>query len=64
MNWRLRDTVGFFVYSTADTDILPEWKEVRFAPVIKRIVARVSNRVFVGLPLCEFLLPTTLVDLP
>ena len=44
---------AFFACSTTGADILPEWKEVRFPPALKRIVARVSNRVFVGPPLCK-----------
>jgi len=41
---------------TPETDILPEWKEVRFPPMIRRIVSRVSNRVFVGPTLCRILI--------
>ena len=50
------DTVRPSVWLTPDTDILPEWKEVIFPPLIKRIVSRVSNRVFVGPALCKTLI--------
>jgi cytochrome P450 len=30
-----------------------EWKEIKFPAVIRRVVSRVSNRVFVGQPLCR-----------
>jgi hypothetical protein len=34
----------------------PEWKTLPVLPTTMSIVARVSNRLFVGLPLCELLL--------
>jgi len=44
-------------------DVLLEWREVRIPPAIRRIVSRVSNRVFVGPPLCKILDPIILVSL-
>jgi len=46
---------AFFRVVDADSDILPEWKEIKFPPVIRRIVSRVTNRVFVGPTLCRIL---------
>ena len=46
----------------AGTDIHTEWKEVKFPPAIRRIVSRVSNRVFVGSPLCRIPAPIIPVD--
>jgi len=30
-----------------------EWKPIKFSSTIRRVISRVSNRVFVGLPLCR-----------
>ena len=38
-------------------DSLLEWKEIKFPPAIRRIVSRVSNRVFVGPSLCKTRIP-------
>jgi hypothetical protein len=32
---------------------LPEWKSVPALSSVQKVVCRTSNRVFVGLPLCE-----------
>ena len=45
-----------------DADMHTEWKEVKFPPAIRRIVSRVSNRVFVGSPLCKILILIIPVD--
>ena len=34
-------------------DCTVEWTSVEVLPVMQKIIARVSNRAFVGLPLCE-----------
>jgi len=52
-SWHSMGTVRFFLDLMAVIDILSEWKEIKCAPTIRRIVSRVSNRVFVGLPLCD-----------
>ena len=66
MNWHCRGTVSFYVCLVADNDILIEWKEVKFPPTIRRIISRVSNRVFVGAPLCKVLdsVIPALIDVP
>ena len=63
LNWHLTGMVGFLVYSEASADDLPEWREIKVAPASRRIVSRVSNRVYVGSSLCKIILPTTLVNL-
>ena len=55
--------VHLFVCSTADTDVLPEWREVGFPPAIKRIVSQVSNRIFVGPSLCKLIVSIIPVNL-
>jgi len=46
----------------ARTDARTEWRGVKFSPAIRRIVSRVSNRVFVGSPLCKMPTPIIPVD--
>jgi hypothetical protein len=41
------------VYAMDHVDVLAEWKAIPATDAIVAIVSRVSNRVFVGMPLCK-----------
>jgi hypothetical protein len=44
---------------------LPEWKSVPALSSVQKVVCRTSNRVFVGLPLCEpSFLPFVFISCP
>ena len=63
MNSRLRIMVRFFVCPTADAEVPPEWREIRFPQAVKRVISRVSNRVYVGSHLCKIVFSITLMNL-
>ena len=53
------NTNGLFNLHTIHTEvshvlILTDWVSIHALPTVQSIVARVSGRVFVGLPLCEW----------
>ena len=41
------------VHPLIEFDCVAEWSCVEVTPVMQNIIARVSSRIFVGLPLCE-----------
>ena len=48
------DALAIVAFMIADDDDFPEWVTVNAMQTSQMVVARASNRVFVGLPLCTF----------